>query len=150
MVQFEADGTTPNPAFGLVDWVPEGTWCRFPASLNPASAMPGAGPIALAIATAIRDYGLFVDIATGTPGSTIFYLEDARVLGSPYSWAKVNPFAGSTGAAAGYYDSYINNHVSASWTDPTLPKVTEVLNGTNSVLSQIPWQDLQVLAQFSS
>ena len=150
VVQFEADGTTPNPAFGLVDWVPEGTWCRFPASLNPASAMPGAGPIALAIATAIRDYGLFVDIATGTPGSTIFYLEDARVLGSPYSWAKVNPFAGSTGAAAGYYDSYINNHVSASWTDPTLPKVTEVLNGTNSVLSQIPWQDLQVLAQFSS
>ena len=145
--QFQADGTTPNPAFGYVDAVGEGTWCRFPASFNPASAMPGAGPIALAIATAIRDYGLFVMDGSG---SISFNLEDPRVLGSPYSYAKVNAFAGSTGLAAGWYDSYINNNVPSTWTDSSLAKVTEVTNGLNSVFSQIPWQQLQVLQPFSS
>ena len=145
--QFQADGTTPNPAYGYVDAVGEGTWCRFPASFNPASAMPGAGPLQLAIATAIRDYGLVV---VDGAGSGSFNLEDPRVLGSPYSYAKVNAFAGSTGLAAGKYDSYINNNVPGTWTDSNLTKVTEVTNGLNSMIFTIPWQQLQVLEPFSS
>jgi len=145
--QYEADGVTPNPAYGSVDAVGEGTWCRFPASFNPATAMPSSGPIALAIATAIRDYGLFVG---DTAGGAIFCLEDARVLGSPYSWAKVNPFARHNSSVGNYYDSYINDNVPSTWTDPTLPKVTEVMGGTNGVVSQIPWQQLQVLQPFSA
>ena len=153
--QYQVDGVTPNPAYstsnpygnGFVDAVPEGTWCRFPASFNPATAMPGAGPIALAIATAIRDYGLEVH---DRAGNVNLQMEDPRVLGSPYSYAKVNPFAGSTGAAAGYYDSYINNNVPASWADSTLPKITEVMSTVSNLLSQIPWQQLQVLQPFSS
>jgi hypothetical protein len=144
------DGVTPNLSAansGFIDAVAEGTWCRLPASFNPATAMPGAGPLALAIATAIRDYGLFVHDGGG---NCAINLEDARALGSPYSYAKVNPFAGSTGAAAGFYDAYINNNVPGSWTDSTLPKVTEVLHGPSSVFSQIPWQQLQVLQPFSS
>jgi hypothetical protein len=145
--QYLPDGITPNPAYGFVDGVAEGTWLRFPANFNPTTAMPGAGPIALAIATAIRDYGLFVHDGGG---NCAIKLEDARTLGSPYSYAKVNPFAGSTGAAVGFYDSYINNNVSAGWTDSTLPKVTEVFHSNPNLLSQIPWQQLQVLQPFSS
>ena len=151
--QYLVDGVTPNPAYGTsppygyVDAIQEGTWFALPASFNPVSVMPGAGPIALAIATAIRDYGLVVQDGGGTISMD---LEDPRVLGSPYSWAKVNPFAGSTGVAAGYYDSYINDNVPSTWTDSSLPKITEVLSGSSSVLSQIPWQQLQVLEPFSS
>jgi hypothetical protein len=145
--QYDPDGITPNPAYGFVDAVAEGTWFAFPASFNPTTAMPGAGPLALAIATAFRDYGLVV---TDGSGVCTLDMEDPRVLGSPYSYAKVNSFAGSTGTAAGYYDSYINNNVPGSWTDSTLPKVTEVMTGPSSVLSQIPWQQLQVLQPFSS
>ncbi len=145
--QFQADGTTPNPAYGYVDGVAEATWFAFPASFNPASAMPGSGPIALAIATAIRDYGLVI---TDGSGNSAMPMEDARNLGSPYAWAKVNPFAGSTGAAAGTFDSYINNYVPASWTDTGLPKISEPFSGTNGILSKIPWQQLEVLEPFSA
>ena len=145
--QYEADGMTPNPAYGQVDGVAEGTWFALPASFNPATAMTGAGPLALAIATAIRDYGLVIQDGGGTCS---MYLEDPRVLGSPYSYAKVNPFAGSTGAAAGYYDSYINDNVPSTWTDSSLPKITETMSGPSNMLSQIPWQQLQVLEPFSS
>ena len=144
--QFQADGTTPNPAYGYVDAVAECTWLAFPASFDPASAMPGAGPLQLAIATAIRDYGLLVSDGSG---NCSLKLEDPRALGSPYSYAKVNPFAGSTGAAVGYYDSYINNNVPASWAESSLQKITEKMGGTTSMVSQIPWQQLQVLEPFS-
>jgi hypothetical protein len=144
--QFAPDGTTPNPAYGFVDGVAESTWCRFPASFNPASAMPGAGPIQLAMATAIRDYGMFV--MDGGNGSR-FNVEDTRVLGTPYSYAKVNPFAGSTGAAAGHYDTRTNQYVPSTWTDAALPKITELLDST-SIVSEIPWQNLQMLQPFSS
>ncbi|HEY5441990.1 MAG TPA: hypothetical protein VIJ68_00455, partial [Candidatus Saccharimonadales bacterium] len=145
--QYELDGTTANPAYGFVDAVAEGTWCRLPASLNPATAMPGAGPIAIAIATAIRDYGLFVHDGGG---SNTINLEDARVLGSPYSYAKVNPFYGSTGIASGMFDSYINSSAPVSWSDSTLRAISESLHGATSVFSQIPWNQLQQLQPFSS
>jgi hypothetical protein len=144
--QYAPDGVTPNPSYGFVDAVAEGTWCRLPASFDPVSQMPGAGPIQLAIATAVRDYGLFVmDSSSGCR----FNVEDARVLGSPYSYAKVNPFAGSTGAAAGNYDTHTNQYVPSDWTDAALPKITEIID-TPNIASKIPWQYLQMLQPFSS
>ena len=146
--QFEADGTTANPAYsGFPDAVPEGTWLRFPTNFNPSSAMPSAGPLALAIAAAIRDYGIYVSDGSGNCN---LKMEDPRVLGSPYSYAKINPFTGSTGPAAGYFDSYINNNVASTWTDATLAKITEPFSGSGNLLVQIPWQQLQVLEPFSS
>lgn len=143
--QFQADGTTPNPAYGFVDGVAESTWFRLPSSFDPIASMPTAGPLARAIATAIRDYGMFV---MDGYGNCTFNLEDARVLGSPYSWAKVNPFAGAI--SGGGYGTYVNNFVSSSWTDPTLPTLQEFMSGPTNLTLNIPWQQLQVLQPFSS
>jgi hypothetical protein len=147
----QVDGTTDNPAYttsnpngnGFIDAVPEGTWLRFPANFDPVASMPSSGPVARALATAVRDYGMFVMDAGG---ATCMFMEDPRVLGSPYSYAKVNPFA----SGPSNYNAYINNSVPAGWADATLPTITEIMSGTTSVLSKIPWQQLQVLQPFSS
>jgi hypothetical protein len=146
--QYQSDGTTPNPAYGSGDAVAEGTYFRFPSTFNPSSAMQNAGPLQLAIATAIRDYGLFV--FDGASSGARLNVEDPRVLGSPYSYAKVNPFAGSTGLAANYYDTRTNQYVPTGWTQSQLSKMTEVMNGVNNMIIKIPWQQLQVLQPFSS
>jgi hypothetical protein len=107
--------------------------------------MPTAGPIARAIATAIRDYGMFVMDGFG---NCTFNLEDARVLGSPYSWAKVNPFANAI--SGGGYNTYVNNFVSPNWADATLPTIQEFMGGATNLTLSIPWRQLQVLQPFSS
>jgi|GEM_PF-3634725 len=145
------DGVTPNLAAGnngYQDYVTESNWFRLPASFD-SSSMTGAGPIAKAIATAIRDYGLAI---VDGGGNCHLKFEDTRVLGTPYSWAKVNPFGNLSGAAATYnpFTSYCNANVPSSWTDSSLPAVTEIFSGTNNVMQKIPWGQLEVLEPFSS
>jgi hypothetical protein len=143
--------TVPNPAYetkgyesaaaeaggvgnlkkGYADAVPEGSWYRLPESaVFEEFALPG-GKLEKAIFEAIRKYGLVVRDASGT---CAMYLENYQALGSPYSWSKVNPLAGSPFTEV---DEIVNNIVPVSWTDSTLPKLTETAAGPESALYKL-------------
>jgi hypothetical protein len=140
---FLEDGKTSNPAHGTVDAVPMGLWCAFPPSSR-ASEYGITTPIASKLYEAMREHGLVV--ADGTTRGVNFDLADPRVLGTPYSSTFINPFAGATYTReAPERESYINNLVPTSWTDPTLSAMTENLNGPGSVFSAMPWRDLEQL-----
>lgn len=124
---------SPNPAFGFVDEVAESCWFRFPPSSHP-SEYGITKPLEKAIYEAIREYGFFV---ANTSGAVAFYMECPLALGSPYSWAKVNPIVGARVGTGGY--------IPASWTDKTLPVMTEEIFGAASCWTKQPWQTLELL-----
>ncbi len=137
------DNVTANPAFGMVDAVPEGLWCAFPAA-SKASDFGITGTIAIALFEAMREYGLVV-VDSCTNGVN-FDFEDPRTLGTPYCSTTINPFAGATYThEAAERESYINSLVPAGWADSTLPVMTENLNGAGSVFSAMPWRELEQL-----
>jgi hypothetical protein len=146
----EAGATVPNPAYktlgypsaareeegeaglreGYADAVPEGAMFRIDgdAEFGDFPGLPG-GPLEREIFEAMRDFGLFVRDGGGT--NCTLTLEDYHSLGSPYSYAKVNPLAGS---GLPKVAERVNNVLPTSWTDSTLPVMTELLAGTSSVV----------------
>ncbi len=136
--KFMADGKTANPAYGMVDGVPEGLWMRFPPASR-ASEYAMTGKLEVAIYEAIREHGLVVRDGGGL---VTFYLHDPRTLESPYRETPVNALAECTsieGVAA-----YVK--ASAGMTDPTLPTFDEILHGAGSVFDRMPWRSLEQLA----
>jgi hypothetical protein len=135
-----------NPAYGAVDAVPEGLWCRFPPASRASEFGMSGEPLATAIYEAIREHGLVV--RDGGPNMA-FIINDPRTLGTPYSDTPVNPFAGAVslhgGNTAAQIEEYVNAFVPSGWTDPTLPVLSEELHGTSSVLSKMPWRTLEQL-----
>lgn len=126
----------PNPAYPEVDAVREGSWFMFPAAAKP-SDFGMTGRIEIAIFEAIQTYGLFVNNASG---NCSFYVERPATLGTPYSWARVNPWAG-----------YVTDMgLPASLTDWSLPPIDELFSGTASVFAKQPWGQLEQLEPFAS
>jgi hypothetical protein len=132
----ELFGGKPNPAFGSVDGVAESSWFRLPPESHP-SEYGITKPLEVAIYEAMRKYGLFV-ADTGGQAPT-FNIEAPLALGSPYSWARVNPLAGAPSA----YGSFA--YIPGTWTDSTLAKITEEITGTASMFTKQPWQNLELL-----
>jgi hypothetical protein len=135
-----------NPAHGAVDQVSEGMCFCFPAASSAAEFGLVAGTLEWAIYEAIREYGLIVrDFA----GAAALQLEDYHALGSPYCYAKVNPFGGSPLARF----EAVNAVVPGTWTDPTLPIITQDITGTTGSVFKL-WQktagQLQQIEPFSS
>jgi hypothetical protein len=132
---------SPNPAFGSVDGVAESSWFRFPVSSHP-NEYGIVEPLEVAIYEAIRKYGVFV-ADTGGQAPT-FNIESPLPLGSPYSWAKVNPLAGAPTPFGSF------PYIPAAWKDSTLPKITQEIEGSFSIFTKQPWQNLELLAPRSS
>lgn len=123
-----------NPAYGGLDAVQESLWCRFPAAKR-ASAygiVRAAQPVAWAINEAIRRFGLYV----AESGGTGIYMESPVTLGSPFSFAKVNPLPARL---IPFFK------VPATWADPTLPALEEALSGETNVCTVQPWQELEAI-----
>jgi hypothetical protein len=134
----ETPEKTPNPAHGLVDAISEGARFRLKPTLYLPAVMPAAGPISLAIGTALQRYGCFV--MNGSSGIG-FYTQDPRSLGTPWSTCKWNPFATAT-----HWASKINRFVSSACTDPSLPTMTDKYTSeTKGVLDLIPWQYMELV-----
>lgn len=134
-----------NPAHGNVDQVSEGMCFRFPAASSAAEYGLAVGTLEYAIYEAIREYGLIVrDFA----GAAALQLEDYHALGSPYCYAKVNPFAGSGLARF----SVVNATVPATWKDSTLPILEQDITGLTGSVFKL-WQKtagaLQLLEPFT-
>lgn len=129
-----------NPAYATpegLDAIPEAAWFCFPASSR-ASDFGLTGPFEVAIFEAIRTHGLFIG---DTSGACTFEIECPINLGTPYSYAKVNPWAGS---------SYSFPYIPAKMTDPSLPTLEEVFGGPGSVWKGQPWRELEQIEPFSS
>lgn len=119
-----------NPAYHH-DGVCEGMRFRFPSNVDLSGI---TYPVGLAIARAIRDYGLYnVD----TAGAVAIYIEDNRTLGSPYNMQgihAVDPYA-LTWPSGGQYGG--------GWRgDPA--------NTGFTVLHELPWSQLQALNTITS
>jgi hypothetical protein len=160
----DAEGkTVPNPAYktkgfpntereeegeaglkeGYADAVPEGAMFRLdPAAVFEDFPTLAGGPLERAIFDALRDYGLF--IRDGGGANCTLTLEDYHSLGSPYSYAKINPLASS---ALPKVDELVNSTVPLSWSDSTLPALTEPLAGTESVVFRLFEKCADSLAQ---
>jgi hypothetical protein len=158
----------PNGAYtegspkGFIDGVPEGTHLILPKGIKVEEFAAITGTIAKAFFRTLAKYGM-VTIDRTTSGC-IIPIEIPAALGSPYTGqeanAKVNPIAGYTGA--GDWTSYTWGHgytkvsqfVPASWTDPTLPTITEEPVGTASwvmsVLGSEAMRQLEVLEPYAS
>lgn len=110
-----------NPAYGI-DAIQEAQAFTFPDDVDLSGC---TYPMARAVATAIRDYGMY-DVDTS--GTISIYCEPPMTLGSPYHLQ---------GASA-------IDPMTLSWPegDPFAPSG---LSG-GSVLNQLPWDKLQVLA----
>jgi hypothetical protein len=132
-----------NPAYPRVDQVPEGSWFTFPAASKPGD-FGITGALAIAVFEAIRVYGVFINDGSG---ACSFSIESPVSLGSPYCYAKVNPFAGATEAQPGYV--YANTIAPGSWADATLPTLQERITGTASIWMKMPWKELQLLEPFA-
>lgn len=133
-----------NPAYPNLDAVAEAAWFCFPPGskasefgINEATEL-----LATAVFNAIREYGVTVVDSSGT--NCLFYIELANSLGSPYSYAKVNPFPGQS------FTSFVPSSGPGSWTDPSLDAFTEQIHGLSSVWIKQPWKELQVLEPFAS
>lgn len=138
--QFLEDGITPNPAFGLVDAVPEGLRCRFPPASR-ASEFGISPPLAKAIYEAIREYGIFVRDGAG---NSEFYLNDPRSLYSPYSDTLIDPFAHTTNEGVQkYLEELVTPAQLAEWSDPNLEVFTEQFAGNKNLLNKMPWRSLE-------
>jgi hypothetical protein len=131
-----------NPAYQYTDAVPEGSWFRFPPAKRP-SEYGITKPIEAAVYEAVRKHGVFVDDGGGGPAQ--FNFECPLTLGTSYSWAKINPLAGApfAGSLSGY-------GIPESWTYPSLPTITETLQGEGDIFAKMPWQTLELLEPFSS
>lgn len=134
-----ADGITPNPAFGTIDCVREGLWCCFPKASSPAE-YGITRTLEVAVYEAIREYGLVVNDVSG---ANAFSWEYPGALGSRYSWAAVNPLAGDTDFVA------LDAEIPGSWTDASLPILSEHLSGTASIYAKQPWQTLESVVPFA-
>lgn len=110
----------PNPAYQH-DVTFEAQRFRFPADVDLSAV---TYPLGRAIAGAIRDHGLYI---TDTAGAVALYLEDMRTIGSPYNTA-ANPFS-------------LNWSTIQQGTDPRWG----ALPTGNTVLHQLPWNQLQAL-----
>lgn len=151
--EYMEDGITANPAYAASepypDAIPEGLWCRFPPASR-ASEYGMSGALEAAMYEAMREYGVVV---RDGGGACSFYIEDPRTLGSPYSYAKVNPFSGAIsphgGKTAEKLAAYLED-VPSSWTDASLPRLEEEFTGASSVFSKMPWRELEQLEPRSS
>ena len=85
-------GKQANPAASNADAIEEGMWFRFPAAAKPAE-YGITKPLEVAIFNACQKYGYFIDDNSGKSACT-FNVECPIVLGSPYSWARVDPRSG--------------------------------------------------------
>lgn len=118
---------TANPAYGQ-DVLYEGARFRFPANVDLSGLVD---PMSIAIAEAIRDYGL---INVDTSGALAFYVEDPRTLGSPYHLQGPDAVDPRT----------------LAWPSGAWYTATVTTNGSTSVLAPLPWTQLQVLTPVSS
>ncbi len=142
--EFLENGSTPNPAFGAVDAVPEGLWVRFPTASKP-SEYGVVGKLAFAIYEAIRKYGLVVRDGCGS--GTNWPMEDLRTLYTPYCGTVFDPTAGVAKFAT-YAHENVPEAVWKDWADPSLRSLTEELNGPSGVLAEIPvaaWRTIEQL-----
>lgn len=137
--EYLENGTTPNPAFGSVDGVAEGTRLRMP----PGSTAAEHGltkPLEVALFNAMRDYGIIINDKSGTPS---FYIQSPVSMGSPYHPCLVNPFAGATALNPGQY-GYVNE-IAPSWmTDPTTPTLAERISTESGMWFKQPWEIMEV------
>jgi hypothetical protein len=129
-----------NPPYPALDGLAEGNWCRFPAASRP-SEYGITGTLQKAIYEAIRKYGVFVGDADGSLPFTS--MESPQALGSPYSYANLNPF---NGASAGWSPSSYT-WIPKSLDEPLLPSLEEEPKG---LYNSMPFQTLEALAPRSS
>ena len=116
----------PNPAYQH-DVSYEGSRLRFPADVDLSAITT---PVGLAIAEAIRDYGMTL---VDTTGAAAFYTEDRRTLGSPYH---------IQGADA--VDPW-----SLTWSGGSVLNIPSLGSGF-TVLHELPWDQLQALTPVAS
>jgi hypothetical protein len=133
----------PNPAAGTVDGVAESNWFRLPPSAQPSEYGISATvePLATAIFIAMREYGFFIaDSGSSAPHMNV---ESMQSAGSPYSYAKINPFRTGTPAEwnPGKYKW------AASLVDPSLPLLKEE---PKNLLKKMPWQLIERIEPRSS
>ncbi len=150
----EWPGAEPNPAYGVVDAVAEGSWSRFPPAAKPGEygIHQATEPIAWAIFEAIREYGLFVSDSAGQSTPT-FYVQFPTELGSPYAWARVCPYYKAPaewgkymeGEGSGENKGWVPLSMALQNGKPVLPAIEEENVGTVSALSKQPWQTLEQL-----
>lgn len=116
-----------NPAYHQ-DVLSEGMRFRFPANVDLSGLVD---PLSIAIAEAIRDYGL---IDVDTTGAVSFYMEDPRTVGSPYhlQGPSVGDPRNLTWPGGNWYTATVNT------------------NGSTSILAPLPWDQLQVLTPVAS
>jgi len=135
------DNVTPNPAFGSVDAVPEGTWCTFPEGSH-ASDFGITRPLGVAAFEAIRDYGLVV---IDGAGNCELHIQDPRSLYTKYG-ATVDPFSGPSRSQ---FEPYINEGTTAEQRAPyqaalPLDIFAGPINGKGGILESFPWRELQL------
>lgn len=135
------DGTTPNPAFGNVDAVPEGSWFVFPKASRASDYPSLTTPFEKAFYEALRKYGFVVHDGGG---SVRFKLEDPCPLFTPYSRVSTNPFNGNP-----FYDSYVNEGTTEEqrkgWIDSSLTTLSDVMTGPGNPMQNMPWRTLELL-----
>jgi hypothetical protein len=131
----------PNPAFGSVDAVAEGRWCRFPPASSASEHFNHATePLAWAIYEAIREYGLVVTDGSAAPA---FQIEPPIAMGSPYAFNVVNPLANAEGS--GWPSTKQLEYVPTGMTNSGLlyKHFTEHISGTSSAFTKQPWLELE-------
>lgn len=142
----------PNPAFGTIDAVAEAAWFRFPSAAKPAEygISQETEPIAWALFEAIREYGMFVG-DSGPGGTVSLNVQYPAEMGSPYSWAHLNPYKGAPGTWGKYTQGETGGN---AWIPSTVHTPTKTIqespSGVGSCLAKQPWQILEQVEPRSS
>jgi hypothetical protein len=148
----------PNPAASNEDAIDEGTWFVFPAAAHP-SEYGITQPLEVALFNTFQKYGYFIGDNAGVSACSL-NVECPIALGSPYSWARVDPVSGtpmatergSTGSGGPNEEV---TYVPSSWRDPSLTAIIEHLaisphiHNTQCCLTNQPWDIGEVLEPFS-
>jgi hypothetical protein len=124
---------------GLKDAVVEGAWFVFNKEFTATIAgyTRSTEPFLYEMHEAIREHGMFVMDRSSVNCSVCIC--DPRILASPYSEYKTNPFNEYAGVSptATTINNYINNHVPESWNEPNGKGLKESLEASNNVLMKL-------------
>lgn len=142
-----------NPAYPEHDGLREGAFFALPpeAHYSEFGISRKTEPLTVAVFRGIQKHGMFICDSGGTNS---LYLQWYGSLGTPFSPllnAKVNPFAGASGVAEGYKKA--NEVTPASWTDESLPHITQALGSSGGGVMEklLPAAaSLEVLEPFAS
>jgi hypothetical protein len=146
---FSGEGE-PNPAAGIVDRVPLGTWVRLPPGSHPSDfgIVPAEEPVATAVFEAIRRFGMMV-FAKAPNAAVAINMQYPAAEGSPYGWAAVNPLAGAVGGTNGWAPTTYNKPtgwIPESMTDSTLPHLVERISASEpGCLAKLPLDELELI-----